>query len=167
MTTKNNNDRKQVDYNKPVGIKDGSIYFLNYVFDHSDNFRGATGTVLDPITSNYIEKITTEDWTEYSRDLWKSAVETNSTEDSLEDYAVKIKNESESYGQLFPGHDDSYSEFHEEAKKHFDSNVETFNCSGGGRCFNLELLNSFDKVIDQDLIDLIKSYEKDNEVKAA
>jgi hypothetical protein len=28
MTTKNNNDRKQVDYNKPVGIKDGSIYFL-------------------------------------------------------------------------------------------------------------------------------------------
>jgi hypothetical protein len=167
MTAKSNNDRKQVDYNKPVGIKDGSIYFLNYVFDHSDNFRGATGTVLDPITSNYIENITTEDWTEYSRDLWKSAVETNSTEDSLEDYAVKIKNESESYGQLFPGHDDSYSEFHEEAKKHFDSNVETFNCSGGGRCFNLELLNSFDKVIDQDLIDLIKSYEKDNEVKAA
>ena len=167
MTTKKNNDRKQVDYNKPVGIKDGSIYFLNYVFDHSDNFRGATGTVLDPITSNYIENITTEDWTEYSRDLWKSAVETNSTEDSLEDYAAKIKNESESYGQLFPGHDDSYSEFHDEAKKHFDSNVETFNCCGGGRCFNLELLNSFDKVIDQDLIDLIKSYEKDNEIKAA
>jgi hypothetical protein len=167
MTTKNNNDRKQVDYNKPVGIKDGSIYFLNYVFDHSDNFRGATGTVLDPITSNYIKNITTEDWTEYSRDLWKSAVETNSTEDSLEDYAVKIKNESESYGQLFPGHDDSYSQFHDEAKKHFDYEIETFNCCGGGRCFNLELLNSFDKVIDQDLIDLIKSYEKDNETKAA
>jgi len=167
MTTKNNNDRKQVDYNKPVGIKDGSIYFLNYVFDHSDNFRGATGTVLDPITSNYIENITTEDWTEYSRDLWKSAVETNSTEDSLEDYAVKIKNESESYGQLFPGHDDSYSELYDEAKKHFDSNVETFNCCGGGRCFNLELLNSFDKVIDQDLIDLIKSYEQENKTKAA
>ena len=167
MTTKSNNDRQQVDYNKPVGIKDGSIYFLNYVFDHSDNFRGATGTVLDPITSNYIENITTEDWTEYSRDLWKSAVETNSTEDSLEDYAAKIKNESESYGQLFPGHDDSYSEFHDEAKKHFDSDVETFNCSGGGRCFNLELLNSFDKVIDQDLIDLIKSYEQENETKAA
>jgi hypothetical protein len=166
MTAKNNNDRQQVNYNKPVGIKDGSIYFLNYVFDHSDNFRGATGTVLDPITSNYIENITTEDWTEYSRDLWKSAVETNSTEDSLEDYAVKIKNESESYGQLFPGHDDSYSEFHKEAKKHFNSNVETFNCSGGGRCFNLELLNSFDKVIDQDLIDLIKSYEAENETKA-
>ncbi len=167
MTAKNNNDRQQVNYNKPVGIKDGSIYFLNYVFEHSDNFKGATGTVLDPITTDYINNISNEDWTEYSRDLWKSAVETNSTEDSLEDYAVKIKNESESYGQLFPGHDDSYSEFHDEAKKHFDSNVKTFNCSGGGRCFNLELLNSFDKVIDQDLIDLIKSYEQENETKAA
>jgi hypothetical protein len=167
MTKKSNKDRQQVDYNKPVGIKDGSIYFLNYVFDHSDNFRGATGTVLDPITTNYIESITTEDWIEYSRDLWRSAVETNSTEASLEDYAKLIEDDSEMSGLLYPGHDDSYSEFHDEAKKHFDSNVETFNCSGGGRCFNLELLNSFDKVIDQDLIDLIKSYEKDNEVKAA
>jgi len=32
MTTKSNKDRQQVNYNKPVGIKDGSIYFLNYVF---------------------------------------------------------------------------------------------------------------------------------------
>jgi len=167
MTTKSNNDRQQVNYNKPVGIKDGSIYFLNYVFDHSDNFRGATGTVLDPITNNYIENITTEDWTEYSRDLWRSAVETNSTESSLENYAKLVEDDSEMSGLLYPGHDNSYSELYDEAKKHFDSNVETFNCSGGGRCFNLELLNSFDKVIDQDLIDLIKSYEQENETKAA
>ena len=167
MTTKNNNDRQQVNYNKPVGIKDGSIYFLNYVFNYDDGFRGATGTVLDPITSNYIESITTEDWIEYSRDLWRSAVETNSTETSLEDYAKLVEDDSKMSGLLYPGHDNSYSELYDEAKKHFDSDVETFNCSGGGRCFNLELLNSFDKVIDQDLIDLIKSYEVQNETKAA
>lgn len=167
MTTKNNNDKQQVNYNKPVGIKDGSIYFLNYVFSCSDDFRGATGTVLDPITSNYIESITIEDWIEYSRDLWKAAVETGSTVASLEDYAKLIQEDSEISGLLYPGHDDSYSELYDEAKKYFDSDVETFNCSGGGRCFNLELLNSFDKVIDQDLIDLIKSYETQNETKAA
>ena len=167
MTTENNNDRQQVNYNKPVGIKDGSIYFLNYVFDHSDNFRGATGIVLDPITTDYINNISNEDWIEYSRDLWKSAVETNSTEDSLEDFSEQIKTDSEIDGLKFPGHDYSYFELHDEAKKHFDSNVETFHCCGGGRCFNLELLNSFDKVIDQDLIDLIKSYEAENETKAA
>ena len=39
--------------------------------------------------------------------------------------------------------------------------IETFNCSGGGRCFNEKLLSSFDKVIDHSLIDLIRQYEKD------
>jgi hypothetical protein len=157
MTNKNN--KEQINYYKPVGIKDGSIYFLDYVFNHADGFRGATGTVLDPITSEYIKNITNEDWVEYSRDLWKSAVETGSTEDSLEDYAKLIQEDSEISGLLYPGHDNSYSELYDEAKKHFDYEVETFNCCGGGRCFDLELLNSFDKVIDQNLIDLIKSYE--------
>ena len=157
MTNKNN--KEQINYYKPVGIKDGSIYFLDYVFNHADGFKGATGTVLDPITPKYIKDITTEDWIEYSRDLWRSAVETNSTEASLEDYAKLIQEDSEISGLLYPGHDNSYSELYDEAKKHFDYEVETFNCCGGGRCFNLELLNSFDKVIDQNLIDLIKSYE--------
>ena len=47
-------------------------------------------------------------------------------------------------------------------KKHFDDDdIETFNCSGGGRCFDEKLLSSFDKVIDHSLIDLIRQYEKD------
>ena len=165
--TKNNNDRQQINFNKPVGIKDGSIYFLNYVFKHDDNFQGATGIVLDPITTDYINNISNEDWIEYSRDLWKSAVETNSTEDSLEDFSEQIKTDSEIDGLKFPGHDYSYFELHDEAKKYFDSNVETFNCCGGGRCFDLKLLNSFDTVINQDLIDLIKTYESKNETIAA
>lgn len=157
--------RKEKKYFKPVGIKDGSIYFLDYIFEDGD-FKGAVGTVLDPITPEYIENITNEDWVEYSRDLWKSAVETNSTEDSLEDYAKLIENDSEISGLLYPGHDNSYSKLYDEAKKHFDYEIETFNCCGGGRCFDLELLNSFDKVINQDLIDLIKSYETEKKEAA-
>jgi hypothetical protein len=165
--TKNNNARQQINFNKPVGIKDGSIYFLNYVFKDGDNFQGATGTVFDPVTKNYIDSITNEDWIEYSREIWVEAVKSGSTEQSLEDYAESIKNESENQGQLYPGHDDSYTELHDEAKKYFDSNVETFSCCGGGRCFDLKLLNSFDTVINQDLIDLIKSYEAKNETITA
>ena len=157
--------KKEKKYFKPVGIKDGSIYFLDYTFEDGD-FKGAVGTVLDPITKNYIDSITNEDWIEYSREIWVEAVKSGSTEQSLEDYAESIKNESENQGQLYPGHDDSYTELHDEAKKYFDSNVETFNCCGGGRCFDLELLNSFDKVIDQSLIDLIKSYETENKEAA-
>ena len=157
--------RKEKKYFKPVGIKDGSIYFLDYIFEDGD-FKGAVGTVLDPITKNYIENITNEDWIEYSREIWVEAVKSGSTEQSLEDYAESIKNESENQCQLYPGHDDSYTELHDEAKKYFDNNVETFNCCGGGRCFDLELLNSFDKVINQDLIDLIKSYETEKKEAA-
>ena len=157
--------RKEKKYFKPVGIKDGSIYFLDYIFEDGD-FKGAVGTVLDPITKNYIENITNEDWIEYSREIWVEAVKSGSTEQSLEDYAESIKNESENQGQLYPGHDDSYTELHDEAKKYFDNDVETFNCCGGGRCFDLELLNSFDKVINQDLIDLIKSYETEKKEAA-
>jgi hypothetical protein len=157
--------RKEKKYFKPVGIKDGSIYFLDYIFEDGD-FKGAVGTVLDPITPEYIENITNEDWVEYSRDLWKSAVETNSTEDSLEDYAKLIENDSEISGLLYPGHDNSYSELYDEAKKHFDYEIETFNCCGGGRCFGLELLNSFDTIINQNLIDLIKSYETEKKEAA-
>ena len=157
--------RKEKKYFKPVGIKDGSIYFLDYIFEDGD-FKGAVGTVLDPITKNYIENITNEDWIQYSREIWVEAVKSGSTEQSLEDYAESIKNESENQGQLYPGHDDSYTELHDEAKKYFDNDVETFNCCGGGRCFDLELLNSFDKVINQDLIDLIKSYETEKKEAA-
>ena len=157
--------RKEKKYFKPVGIKDGSIYFLDYIFEDGD-FKGAVGTVLDPVTKDYIKNITNEDWIEYSREIWVDAVRLGSTEQSLEDYAESIKNESENQGQLYPGHDDSYTELHDEAKKYFDNNVETFNCCGGGRCFDLELLNSFDKVINQKLIDLIKSYETEKKEAA-
>jgi len=150
--------RTETKYLKPIGIKDGSIYFLNYTFDHGD-FKGATGIVLDPISKNYIADLTSEDWIDYSRDLWVDAVQSGSTEDSLEDFAESVKDENESYGRLFPGHDDSYSELYKQAHKHFDDSVETFNCSGGGRCFNEELLNSFDKVIDPELIKIIKEFE--------
>ena len=44
--------RESFTYNKPVGIKDGSIYFLNEIFNYKDGMKGATGTVLDPITQS-------------------------------------------------------------------------------------------------------------------
>ena len=150
--------RIETKYFKPVGIKDGSIYFLDYTFDNGD-FKGATGTILDPISKDYIADLTSEDWIDYCRDIWVDAVQSGSTEESLEEFSESVQDEHQSYGRLFPGHDDSYSELYEEAHKHFDNSVETFNCSGGGRCFDEELLNSFDKVINPELIKIIKKFE--------
>ena len=151
------NKREQIDYGKPVGIKDGSIYFLDYVFNHHDGFKGATGTILDPIAQSEIdENNDPENVKEWYRDIWQQSVESGNTENSLNDFVEECIDHCD--GE-FPGHDMSYSEYHDEAFKHFDDDVKTFNCSGGGRCFDHKLLNSFDTVIDQSLIDLIKKYE--------
>ena len=152
--------RESYVYNKPVGIKDGSIYFLNEIFNYKDGMKGATGTVLDPVTQSEIdEKNDFDNAVEYYREIWKSSVDADSTEQSLKDYVEDCLNYQD--GE-FPGHDNSYSELHDEAKKHFDDDIETFDCTGGGRCFNEELLSSFDKVIDHSLIDLIRQYEKED-----
>ena len=152
-----NLDREFLKINKPVGIKDGSIYFLEEIFKYKDGFKGAVGTVFDPVTQSEIdENNDLDNATEFHRELWQQAVEGGHTEQSLSDYVEDCLNHQD--GE-YPGHDNSYSDLHDEAKKHFDKDVETFHCSGGGRCFNKELLSSFDKVIDQSLIDLIKQYE--------
>ncbi len=156
-----NLNRESFKYNRPVGIKDGSIYFLNEIFNYKDGMKGATGTVLDPVNQSEIdENNDLDNATEWYREIWQQAVEGGHTEESLKDYVQDCLDHQD--GE-YPGHDNSYSELHEEAKKHFnDDDIETFNCSGGGRCFNEELLSSFDKVIDHSLIDLIRQYEKED-----
>ncbi len=156
-----NLQRESYVYNKPVGIKDGSIYFLKEIFNYKDGMKGATGTVLDPVTQSEIDENNDFDnAVEYYREIWKSSVDADSTEQSLKDYVEDCLNYQD--GE-YPGHDESYSELHDEAKKHFDNeDIKTFTCVGGGRCFDEKLLSSFDKVIDHSLIDLIRQYEKES-----
>ena len=149
--------REEIKYNKPVGIKDGSIYFLDYTFNHDGGFKGATGTVLDPVSQSEIDDNNDpENVKELYRDIWVESVKGGHTEDSLDEF---VKNEIANCDGEYPMQDSSYSELHDEAKKHFSADVVTFNCSGGGRCFDRKLLNSFDKVIDKELINTIKQYE--------
>jgi hypothetical protein len=150
-------NRIETIYNKPVGIKDNEIYFLNDTFDYQDGFKGATGFSLRPLTRIEVEDLNNDNNAiEYYRDIWVETVAIGKTDQGLEDFASDcIDNQDGDY----PGHDTSYYEHYEEAKKHFNFNVESFQCGSGGRCFNKDLLNSFDKVIDQKLIDIIRNFE--------
>ena len=153
-----NTQRKETKYYKPVGIKDGSIYFLDYTFDDGDfKIKGATGTVFDAITQDQIDDYNDEDFIKDTyKDCWVESVKAGKTEQSLSDYIDDIINYCD--GE-YPHQDCSYSHLWDEAHKHFDDSIVTFNCAGGGRCFDKELLNSFDKVIDPELIKIIKQYE--------
>ena len=150
-------NRLETKYNKPVGIKDNEIYFLKETFDYQDGFKGVVGFSLRPLTRIDVEdRNNINNAVDYYLDLWKEDVSQDNTRMSLDDYASDLMDQE--IGD-YPGHDTSYEEHYEEAKKHFDFDVSSFECGSGGRCFDLKLLNSFDKVIDQDLINIIKNFE--------
>ena len=53
-----------------IGVKGGEYYFADSVFEHSDNFRGVTGTVVRPV----------------SEDEWDYASDRENVAERLEDY---------------------------------------------------------------------------------
>ena len=151
-------NKDEISFDKPIGIKDGEIYFLNYVFKHEDGFKGATGFSLRPLDQKEVDYRNTPLYYEdIYRDSWKCEVSADTTEFGLAEYIEHYIKPNE-YDVDYAGHDTSYSEHYDEAKTHF-KNAVSFECGSGGRCFNHKLLNSFDIVINQELIDLIKKYE--------
>ena len=61
--------------------------------------------------------------TEFYREIWQQAVEGGHTELSLKDYVQDCLDYQD--GE-YPGHDCSYSELHDEAKKHFDDQAQFY-----------------------------------------
>lgn len=165
-------EEKQI--NQIVGIKDGELYVLNYVFKHGDNFKGATGYSMGTITQSYIDDMNDISTLceEYDY-LWRDAVKEERTTDSLEDFMQSLVDECSFYDQLFPFDDNSYryeteklveelpAEQKEELEKVFGVMGEDFaawSVSGGGRCFNAN--DNWDVVFRPDLVELIKEYEQ-------
>lgn len=143
--------RKSTTYNKVIGIKDDEIYLLNDIFKYKDGLKGATGSVLSPLTQEQVEgRCEPENFKEY----WQIPVSEDLTEDSLETFADNLINECE----FFPFHDDSDICFiPEEIQQEYFPNAVTFECVGGGRCFSKNM--QFDIVINQELLDLINNME--------
>lgn len=101
--------RKQTDYNKIVGIKDGAVYVLNYVFENGD-FKGATGFTMRPISQDYIDQRWDKDYLEDTyREVWKDSVACGNTEDSFADFLQNIIEETELNSELlYPTDDPSF-----------------------------------------------------------
>lgn len=148
---------ERIKINKIVGFKLGSgeVYILNDVFKYNDGFKGACGAILEPVTQSYIDENNDIEFIMNEVEfLWKES----SSRDSLREYSEQMLNEIDG---LFLYHDTSYinTEGLDDLLCKFEGAV-TWNCIGGGRCFDLELFNNPDFiVINQDLVDLIKQYE--------
>ena len=170
------NNRQETKYNQIVGIKDGCVYVLQESFQYgSDGMRGCCGYsmgTLDQETVDYYNDI--DNLTNEFKYLWKDAVASDATEDSLSEFIESVKyNYTEIDNLYYVGDDDSYRyTFHnliddlpEDQKKiieqHFGVKGDDFvdwQVSGGGRCFDPDM--EWDVIFRPDLIEVINQFER-------
>ena len=89
-------------------LEDDTVLFIHDLFEYSDNFKGATGSVHEAITDEYVEtqKDPDTNW-DYFKELWQDAVAHDRTEESLADYIEEIT-QPYNYDGLFPTDDPSF-----------------------------------------------------------
>lgn len=166
--------REETKINQIVGIKNGDLYILDYVFKHGDDFKGATGYHMNILTQDYIDEMNDiHTLCEEYDYIWREAVQAGRTEKGLEEFMQDWIEESSYYDYLFPSDDNSFryeteklieelpTDQKQELEKVFGVMGEDFaawNCSGCGRCFNAD--DNWDVIFRPDLVELIKQYEK-------
>ena len=160
---------QRTEYNEVIGIThDNEIFILDSTFCHADDFHGACGTRLSPLSQEYVDKRNDPDNVkgEYTH-LWKESVQNGSTEESLEDFVESLIRESDCNGGLFIGHDDSSVRYlTEDFKKEYFPDAVGFECIGGGRMFDASIKpDDFKVLLRPDLLQEIIKFETQKESK--
>ena len=153
-------DRKQTDYKKLVGRTGDEYFFIDYSFEHSEDFKGTTGSVMRPVSrQEYEDRTSEENMRDYLKDSWQAAVESGRYEESLDDYLEEIEPD-----EMF---DQSYPEYAEQLREKFPEFTEEdypiIECIGGGRCFSKGM--KFDEVYSPELVKVINKFEREEKTK--
>lgn len=157
-------------HNAIVGVIDSELLILEYTFYDGETFKGAVGYTMDTMTQDYINE--RKDLDNTGNELWKQAVENESTILGLEDWWKNMCDEAEINDEYFPL-DDPYYRY--ETNKLYEDLPETdrkkienilgvkgidyvdFNCTGSGRCFYAN--DKWDLILRPDLVELINKLE--------
>ena len=170
-----------------IGVSGGEYLFLEGLFEHSPDFRGATGHALRIVTKGqYTERTSDEGYREHLEEIWRDAVANGGNEQSLDEFVKQVKN-SDGDDAIF---DSSYSEDYDTCVDHYnaalrakaaedqgvsvedaeveeDDLAERCECGGCGRMFCKDGVNGtkfedFDYLNPEaaDAIKLISEYEK-------
>ena len=165
-------ERKETIYNQIIGIKDGNLVLLNYIFDNGNDFKGATGAYFEVLSQDEAERLT-DDFD--GDELWRMAVAAGDTTLGLDDWTAEYIYACKLDGLDFPMQDNSYlNELSRALNDLSEENLEDlhfyyencglsyedyiFNCVGGGRCFDAN--DKWDVVFRPDLLEKIMAVEK-------
>jgi len=155
MSTLATTNREQINYNKVVNIaEDGEITVLDYVFNYTDGFKGATGSKFYPVSqSEYDEQTTEDNVIDY---LCDSGMEIPKDQQRNGWQGVYDAMDSKEIESLM--WDLSYSELWDYLREECKLSAEDaviFNCVGGGRCFDANFTGNVNK----ELSAIIRKYE--------
>ena len=156
--------KKQTNIRKLVGrignVETGEYFCCDYIFKHAKDFRGATATVLRPVSKEEYENAENPDNSEtqdHFREAWREQVSAGATEQSFKDYIEEVL--SVDFPECsfdFSGYD--YWDFLRENESILtEVDYPAFDCIGGGRSFNKGM--KFDKIYDKKLYDKIMAIE--------
>lgn len=159
-------EREQININKIVNFDEDTkeITVLDYLFKHSDGFKGATGTKFEPVSKEeykeftilgaiekYLEDAVSEEdapikYREHERGMYKHP---------FKRWAQDIKDHGEEGTIYF---DDSYYELWDYLREELGMDEDeafVFTCIGGGRCFSKDYVGNRSSVLSK----LIREYE--------
>lgn len=151
-----NPDEKKIVYNEMVGKRsDGTIVFLDYVFDKGNGFKDATGTGFVPVTADEKkERIENYDFEE----TWREQVKEKMTYLGLEEFTEFSKEEWENDFFFNLGYSHLWDEIRETFPEYADKEkYPLFECTIWGRIFSSE--DKWEIIVNPDLIPVIESYE--------
>jgi len=147
--------RQEITYNKVVNIaEDGEITVLQYVFNYSDGFKGATGNKFYPVSkSSYEESISAEMCIEYL---------INSGMDVPDEYKrtgfkgmVEQMSENDRATLIYDMSYDELWDILRESANLSKDDAYIFECTSGGRMFNKD----FQGNVNLELSAIIREYE--------
>lgn len=164
--------KEETKYNQIIGVTEEGVVVLEKTFAHSDNFKGASGYIISPLTQDEIDNGRDPDTL---KEYWQEAVAGGYTEESLEDWAEKVNDEYNGEGrQYFYMDDPSSREDMDEAYNRLTSDQKAeldkvfgvkgkdfvdWDCRHCGRCIPIKD-EDYIVVLNPELLEEAKKYEQ-------
>jgi len=150
----------QIQIKKLVGRIDNSYYFCDTLFEHADDFKGATATVLCSVSRENYENRTdpqNSDTIEYFEECWRESVKVRATTKSLETWVEDVLVIDGDEAVFDVSGFEYWDDLRKAVPELTEENYPVFECVGGGRSFEPNM--EWDEIYDLELWERIKEIE--------